>query len=61
MVKYIKGVFNLGVLKVLCWIFLCLIGLIALMFYMYFGYLLVRYLVDTHKEKKSKRLKEKGD
>lgn len=29
--------------------------------YMFFGYLLVRYLVDTHKEKKSKRLKEKGD
>lgn len=26
-----------------------------------FGYLLVRYLIDTHKEKKSKRLKEKGD
>lgn len=31
------------------------------MFYMFFEYLLVRYLVDTHKEKKSKRLKEKGD
>jgi hypothetical protein len=49
------------VLTILGWIFLCLIGLVILMFYMFFGYLLVRYLVDTHKEKKLKRLKEKGD
>lgn len=50
----------MGVLMTLGWIILCLIGLVTLLIYIIYGYMLVRYLVDEHKEKKLKKLKGKG-